>query len=282
MPHSKVVEIAANDGYLLRWFLPKGMPVLGVEPAANVAEAARKLGIPMEVLFFGRETATQLKAQGHAADLMAANNVVAHVPDINDFVAGFTELLKPTGVATFEFHHVLNLLTLNQFDNDLPRALLLSLADDLQQDPRASRPAGVRRRGDHRPRRFAARVLPAAGDRRAAAVDARVAAMLGARDARPASIRWRPISRWNERIKATKRSLLAFVLEAAEKPRSRSPPTALRPRATTLLNYAGVRADYIEYTVDRNPHKQNHFLPGTQIPIYGPERHRADAARLPA
>ena len=115
--HSKVVEIAANDGYLLRWFLPKGVPVLGVEPAANVAEEGRKLGIPMEVMFFGRESARKLRDMGHAADLMAANNVVAHVPDLNDFVAGFSILLKPQGVATFEFHHVLNLLQKNQFDN---------------------------------------------------------------------------------------------------------------------------------------------------------------------
>ena len=109
--------MAANDGYLLRWFLPKGVPVLGVEPAANVAEAGRKLGIPMEVMFFGRESARKLRDMGHAADLMAANNVVAHVPDLNDFIAGFAILLKEHGVATFEFHHVLNLLQKNQFDN---------------------------------------------------------------------------------------------------------------------------------------------------------------------
>ena len=113
---SKVVEIASNDGYLLRWFVERGVPVLGVEPAANVAEVARKIGVPSEVAFFGRATAERLKAEGHAADLTAANNVLAHVPDINDFVEGFRVLLKPHGVATFEFPHLLRLIEQNQFD----------------------------------------------------------------------------------------------------------------------------------------------------------------------
>ncbi|RPH61224.1 MAG: methyltransferase domain-containing protein, partial [Burkholderiales bacterium] len=115
-PHSRVVEVACNDGYLLRWFLPRGVEVLGVEPAHNCAEVARAQGIDVEVAFFGTRTAGELKARGYQADLMVANNVVAHVPDLNDFVEGFRILLAPTGVVTFEFHHALNLIRHNQFD----------------------------------------------------------------------------------------------------------------------------------------------------------------------
>ncbi|MEZ5738648.1 MAG: class I SAM-dependent methyltransferase [Burkholderiaceae bacterium] len=113
---SRVVEIACNDGYLLRWFKEAGVPVAGVEPTANTAAVTRAMGIPVDTRFFGEQTARDLLAQGLSADLMPANNVVAHVPDINDFLKGFTVLLKPEGVASFEFHHVLNLLQKNQFD----------------------------------------------------------------------------------------------------------------------------------------------------------------------
>ncbi len=267
--HSKVVEIAANDGYLLRWFLPKGVPVLGVEPAANVAEAARELGIPMEVLFFGRKTARELKAKGHAADLMAANNVVAHVPDLNDFVAGFAELLKPTGVATFEFHHVLNLLTLNQFDNIYHEHFcyhsLMTFSRilahhglkvfDVEEIPNH----GGSLRVYCQPQ--ASGTQPVSG---------RVGAMLD-RERAAGLDTLAPYLAMEDRIRATKRSLWRFVLQAAEEGKSIAAYGA-PAKAATLLNYAGVRADYIQYTVDRNPHKQNHFLPGTQIPIYGPER----------
>ena len=266
---SKVVEIAANDGYLLRWFLPKGVPVLGVEPAANVAEAGRKLGIPMEVLFFGRQTAKELKAKGHAADLMAANNVVAHVPDLNDFVAGFKELLKPTGVATFEFHHVLNLLTLNQFDNIYHEHFCYH-----------SLMTFTRILGHHGLQVFDVEEIPNHGGSLRVfcqpegtgvqPVAARVAAMV-ARERKAGLDTLAPYLEMEARIRATKRSLWRFVLQAAEEGKTIAAYGA-PAKAATLLNYAGVRSDYIQYTVDRNPHKQNHFLPGTQIPIYGPER----------
>jgi 2-polyprenyl-3-methyl-5-hydroxy-6-metoxy-1,4-benzoquinol methylase len=268
-PQSKVVEIAANDGYLLRWFLPKGVPVLGVEPAANVAEAGRKLGIPMEVLFFGQETARQLKAAGHAADLMAANNVVAHVPDLNDFVAGFRELLKPTGVATFEFHHVLNLLTLNQFDNIYHEHFCYH-----------SFMTFSRILAHHGLKVFDVEEIPNHGGSLRVycqpegtgvqPVDGRVGAMI-ARERSAGLDTLAPYLEMEDRIRATKRSLWRFVLQASEEGK-RIAAYGAPAKAATLLNYAGVRSDYVEYTVDRNPHKQNHFLPGTQIPIYGPER----------
>ncbi len=267
--HSKVVEIAANDGYLLRWFLPKGVPVLGVEPAANVAAAGRQLGIPMEVLFFGRETARQLRAKGHAADLMAANNVVAHVPDLNDFVAGFAELLKPTGVATFEFHHVLNLLQKNQFDNIYHEHFCYH-----------SFMTFSRILAHHGLKTFDVEEIPNHGGSLrvycqpvatgAEPMSPRVAAMI-AREQGAGLDTLTPYLALEERIRASKRSLLRFVLDAHDQGK-RIAAYGAPAKAATLLNYAGVRSDFIDYTVDRNPHKQNHFLPGTQIPIYGPER----------
>jgi len=221
------------------------------------------------VLFFGRKTARELKAKGHAADLMAANNVVAHVPDLNDFVAGFAELLKPTGVATFEFHHVLNLLTLNQFDNIYHEHFcyhsLMTFSRIL---------------GHHGLKVFDVEEIPNHGGslRVYCQLDGsgvqplsdRVGAMLG-RERAAGLDTLAPYLAMEERIRATKRSLWRFVLQAAEEGKSIAAYGA-PAKAATLLNYAGVRADYIEYTVDRNPHKQNHFLPGTQIPIYGPEQ----------
>jgi SAM-dependent methyltransferase len=267
--HSKVVEVAANDGYLLRWFLPKGIPVLGVEPAANVAEAARKLGIPVEVLFFGRDTAAQLKDAGHAADLMAANNVVAHVPDINDFVAGFKVLLKPTGVATFEFHHVLNLLRLNQFDTIYHEHFcyhsLTTFSKILAHH--ALRVFDVEEINTHG---GSLRVFCQPEGTGVQPLSPRVAAML-AREKEAGLDTLAPYLAFNERVKAMKRRLLAFLVEAKDAGKSIAAYGA-PAKGNTLLNYAGVRSDFIDYTIDRNPHKQNHFLPGTQIPILGPER----------
>ena len=266
---SKVVEVAANDGYLLRWFLPRGVPVLGIEPAGNVAEAARQLGIPMEVLFFGRETATQLKAAGHAADLMAANNVVAHVPDINDFVAGFKILLKPEGVATFEFHHVLNLLSLNQFDTIYHEHFcyhsLTTFSKILAHH--GLKVFDVEEITTHG---GSLRVFCQHDDSGVQAVSARVGEML-AREKAAGLDTLAPYLAFNERVKAMKRRLLAFLVKAKDEGKTIAAYGA-PAKGNTLLNYAGVRSDFIDYTIDRNPHKQNHFLPGTQIPILGPEQ----------
>lgn len=266
---SKVVEVAANDGYLLRWFLPKGVPVLGVEPAANVADAARALGIPMEVLFFGRQTAAKLKADGHAADLMAANNVVAHVPDINDFVGGFKVLLKPEGVATFEFHHVLNLLNLNQFDTIYHEHFcyhsLLTFSTILARH--GLKVFDVEEVTTHG---GSLRVFCQHDDTGVQPVSDRVGAML-AREKAAGLDTLAPYLAFNERVKAMKRRLLAFLVKAKDEGKSIVAYGA-PAKGNTLLNYAGVRSDFIDYTIDRSPHKQNHFLPGTQIPILGPEQ----------
>lgn len=266
---SKVVEVAANDGYLLRWFLPRGVPVLGVEPAGNVADAARQLGIPMEVLFFGRDTATQLKAAGHAADLMAANNVVAHVPDINDFVGGFKVLLKPEGVATFEFHHVLNLLNLNQFDTIYHEHFcyhsLTTFSKILARH--GLKVFDVEEITTHG---GSLRVFCQHDDSGTQPVSPRVAAMLD-REKQAGLDTLAPYLAFNERVKAMKRRLLSFLIEAKNAGKTIAAYGA-PAKGNTLLNYAGVRSDFIDYTIDRSPHKQNHFLPGTQIPIVGPEQ----------
>lgn len=268
-PQSRVVEVACNDGYLLRWFLPKGVKVLGVEPAANCAEVARAQGIEVEVAFFGARTAADLKGRGYQADLMAANNVVAHVPDLNDFVEGFRILLAPTGVATFEFHHVLNLIRRNQFDTIYHEHFCYhSLSTfrrilehhglavfDVEELPTHggslrvyAQPAGT---GIHA-------VSPRVG----ALLDVEREAGLTGVDAYLA---------YGERVKRMKREVLRFLIDAKASGKSIAAYGA-PAKGNTLLNYAGIRTDFIDYTVDRNPHKQGMTLPGTQIPIHDPSK----------
>ena len=266
---SKVVEIAANDGYLLRWFLPKSIPVLGVEPTESTANAARELGIPVEVRFFGRETAESLLRQGHAADLMPANNVVAHVPDINDFVAGFAILLKPGGVATFEFHHVLQLIERRQFDTIYHEHFYYHSLGTF-----------ARILAHHGLQVFDVEELPTHGGslrvyaQRAGSGPHAIAARVGeliAREAAHGLDRVEGYLAFGERVRAMKRRFLSFLVQAKDEGRSIAAYGA-PAKGNTLLNYAGVRTDFVDYTVDRNPHKQGTFLPGTQIPVCAPER----------
>jgi len=266
---SQVVEIACNDGYLLRWFLEKNVKVLGIEPTANTAEAARKLGIPVEVRFFGRETAKDLRSKGFAADLMPANNVVAHVPDINDFVAGFKILLKPKGVATFEFHHVMNLIEHKQFDtiyhehyyyHSLATFSKILAHHGLQVfDVEELKSHGG-----------SLRVFAQHADAAPHSVDARVGELLARESAFGLDSLERYLS-FNESVKQMKRQFLAFLIDAKNQGKSIAAYGA-PAKGNTLLNYAGVRTDFIDFTVDRNPHKQGTYLPGTQIPIVSPDQ----------
>jgi len=266
---SKVVEIACNDGYLLRWFKPHGVPVLGVEPAANVAEEARRQhDIEVAVEFFGRETARKLAGQGHRADLMCANNVVAHVPDLNDFVAGFSILLKPTGVATFEFHHVLNLLQHNQFDTIYHEHFCYHSLSTFQRilahhglevfDVEELKSHGGSLRVYAQPQ--------GTGNQQ---MSPRVAALLE-REREAGLTTLAPYLAYDERVKKMKRRFLEFLIQAKSAGKSIAAYGA-PAKGNTLLNYAGVRNDFIDYTVDLNPHKQNRYLPGTLIPIHGPD-----------
>ncbi|GMV01616.1 MAG: methyltransferase [Burkholderiales bacterium] len=268
-PQSRVVEVACNDGYLLRWFLPRGVKVLGIEPAGNCAEAARAQGIEVAVEFFGARTANDLKARGYQADLMVANNVVAHVPDLNDFVEGFRILLTPTGVVTFEFHHVLNLIRHNQFDTVYHEHFCYHSLSTFRQIL-----------AHHGLQVFDVEELPTHGG------SLRVYAQPQGTGIHPVATRVPALLEverqagltgvdaylaFGERVKRMKRQLLRFLIDAKSAGKSIAAYGA-PAKGNTLLNYAGVRNDFIDYTVDRNPHKQGMTLPGTQIPIHDPAK----------
>ncbi|HEY0833598.1 MAG TPA: class I SAM-dependent methyltransferase [Azospirillum sp.] len=265
---SRVVEVASNDGYLLQYFKRRGVPVLGVEPSANVAAAAeRNHGIRSVVRFFGAETAQALREEGMAADLMAANNVLAHVPDVNDFIAGFAILLKPKGVVTFEFPHLLRLIENNQFDTIYHEHYsYLSLqaverllerhglaAFDVEELP--THGGSLRLYAGHRDAvpAAAARLTSVRGAERGAGMDT------------PA-----PYDGFAERVRQTKRHLLAKLIELKDGG-ARIAAYGAPAKGNTLLNYCGIRTDFLDFTVDRSPHKQGLFLPGTRIPILAPE-----------
>lgn len=265
---SRVVEIACNDGYLLKWFLAKGIPVLGIEPTASTAEAAESLGIPVQRKFFGRETARTLRAEGFEADLMPANNVVAHVPDIADFVGGFTELLKPSGVATFEFHHVLNLIQLNQFDTIYHEHYyyhsLLTFSKILEAN--GLQVFDVDELPTHG---GSLRVYAQRADTRTHPVSPKVDA-LHKKEQQAGLGQLETYLLYGERVKAIKRNILKTMIQLKDAGKTICAVGA-PAKGNTLLNYAGIRTDMIEYTVDHNPHKQGQFLPGTGIPIKSPE-----------
>ncbi|HUJ76295.1 MAG TPA: class I SAM-dependent methyltransferase, partial [bacterium] len=255
--HSKVVEIASNDGYLLQYFQQAGVPVLGVEPAANVAKVARARGIPTEVEFFGRASASRLAAEGHQADLIVANNVLAHVPDINDFVAGFHVLLKERGVATFEFPHLLNLIEQAQFDT-IYHEHFSYLSLGVIQRVFASHALTV----------FDVEELPTHGG--SLRVHARpqqngtqpVASAVGdvlAREDAAGLNSMHTYSAFQARVVQVKLDLLQFLLDAKKQGRTVVGYGA-PAKGNTLLNYCGIGPELLAYTVDRSPHKQSHFL----------------------
>jgi SAM-dependent methyltransferase len=266
---SRVVELASNDGYLLQYFKARGINVLGIEPSANVAEvAAAKRGIPSVVKFFGRQTARELAAEGVAADLMCANNVLAHVPDINDFVGGIPIVLKKTGLITFEFPHLLRLIEQNQFDtiyhehySYLSLLAVERILDrhglvvfDIEELP--THGGSLRVYAAHAGHGFetSRSVAKVRADEAAAGLDGLEA-----------------YAAFGERVRRTKRALLKYLIECKDKGLSVVGYGA-PAKGNTLLNYCGVRTDMIDYTVDVSPHKQGLYLPGTAIPIMAPER----------
>jgi 2-polyprenyl-3-methyl-5-hydroxy-6-metoxy-1,4-benzoquinol methylase len=269
--HHQVVEIASNDGYLLQYFVAKGLPVLGIEPAANVAAVARQKGIPTRVAFFGEALARRLVAEGVQADLVVGNNVLAHVPEINDFVRGLKILLKPHGVMTLEFPHVLCLMADNQFDTIYHEHLSYFSFTTVEQIFAA-----------HGLTLFDVEELPTHGgslriyaghaDDTSKPVAARVGA-LKAKEEAAGLTRLGGYLAYAERVQETKRKLLAFLIAAKRAGHSIAGYGA-PAKGNTLLNYCGIRTDFIDYTVDRSPHKQGRFLPGTHIPIYHPDKLR--------
>jgi SAM-dependent methyltransferase len=260
---SLVVELASNDGYLLQHFLKMGIPVLGVEPAANVAEAARAIGVPTRVEFFGVATAQQMLGEGLGADLIVANNVIAHVPDLNDFVGGMKVLLKPQGVVTVEIPHVQRLLEGNQFDTIYHEhysyfslltfhrvaerhGLVVFDVDEIPTHGGSLRVYFAHAGSGRAPSENVARVL--AGER-ARGLD-EVATYLA----------------FDARARQTKRDLLSFLI-AAKNEGKRICGYGAPGKGNTLLNYCGIGRDFLDFTVDRNPYKHGRHTPGMHIPI---------------
>jgi hypothetical protein len=265
---SQVTEIASNDGYLLQYFVEAGIPVLGIEPAANVARAAQARGVPSRVEFFGAALGAALRDEGLAADLLVGNNVFAHVPDINDFAAGFAPALKAEGVLTLEFPHLLNLVEQHQFDTIYHEHFsYLSLV------------AARRILERHGLRVFDVEELPTHGGSLrvfACRQDARRWApmpsveALAARE-RAAGLESLPtFLAFAEAVKETKRGILQFLIEARRAGR-RICGYGAPAKGNTLLNYCGIGTDFIDFTVDRNPVKQGTLLPGSRIPVLAPE-----------
>jgi 2-polyprenyl-3-methyl-5-hydroxy-6-metoxy-1,4-benzoquinol methylase len=265
---SRVIEVGSNDGYLLRYFLGRGIPSIGVDPAVNCAEAARRNhGLETVVAFFGRDLAARIRESHGPADLMIGNNVLAHVPDINDFVAGFSTLLKPAGTATFEFPHLMELIARNEFDTiyheHYSYLSLLSVFPlftrhalnivDVDQLPTHG----------HSLRLY---VQPSAsGGSRSKAVE-----RLMAEEKAAGLDRLATYVGFGERVKSTKRALLELLIH--EKREGRSIAGYGAPaKGSTLLNYCGIRTDFLDFTVDRNPAKQGRLMPGTGIPILAPD-----------
>lgn len=261
---SRVIEVAANDGYLLQYVRAAGVPCCGIEPTASTARAARERGIDIIERFFGVALAEELADRGQAADLLVANNVLAHVPDINDFVAGFARLLRPRGVATFEFPHLLRMVRENQFDTAYHEHFSYLSLTAVRRIFEANGLAvfDVEELPTHG---GSLRVFAQRGDTGDQAVTGAVAALLG-EEARcgltgPAFYR-----DFQDRAQRVKDDLLEFLLRS-KRQGLRVGAYGAAAKGNTLLNFAGVRSDLLPYVVDRNPAKQGKYLPGSRIPI---------------
>jgi SAM-dependent methyltransferase len=266
---SFVVELASNDGYLLQYFVEREIPCLGIEPAKNVAQVAIDKGVPTDISYFGVDKAREMAAEGKTADLVCGANVLAQVPDLNDFVAGIPIILEPNGVVTIEFPHVMKTIEENQFDQIYHEHFCyfgLISAEAIF--------AG------HGMTIFDVEELPTHGG------SLRIHARHAADDTRPVTERvhelrareeaagYRDVAmyaRFEERVRETKRKILELLIEAKRDGKTIAGYGA-PGKGNTLLNYCGIRQDFIDFTVDRNPYKHGRYLPGTHIPIFPPER----------
>jgi SAM-dependent methyltransferase len=270
---SRVVEVASNDGYLLQYVKARGISCFGIEPTASTARAAREKGIETLESFFGAELGASLAAAGKQADLMAANNVLAHVPDINDFLSGFTNLLKPDGVATFEFPHLLRLLEQNQFDTiyheHFSYLSLTALETIFRHNGLSVFDAEEISTHGGSLRVFTQRV--ASGGR---AVTDHVGRLLE-RETAAGLASSAGYGGFQSRAERVKDDLLAFLIEAKRQGK-RVAAYGAAAKGNTLLNFAGIRRDFIAYVVDLNPAKQDKYMPGSRIPIVDEARLLAD------
>jgi hypothetical protein len=266
---SLVTEIASNDGYLLQHFVARGVPVLGIEPAANVARVAVEKGIRTEVCFFGRDSALRMAKQYGRPHLLLGNNVLAHVPDLNDFVAGMKILLTPGGVITMEFPHLFRLIEQNQFDTIYHEhfsyfsfttvsrvfahhGLTLFDVDELSTHGGSLRIYGCHAEDGGKP--LTQRALALLEHEKNLGVE-----------------RLETYQKFGEQVRETKRKLLEFLI-GAKRAGKRVVGYGAPGKGNTLLNYCGIRTDFLDFTVDRNPYKQGKYTPGTHIPILAPER----------
>jgi len=268
---NQVLEIASNDGYLLQYFKGKGIPVLGIEPARNVARTALEAGIPTIIKFFNSQTAAELADVGKYADLLIGNNVLAHVPELNDFVNGMKIVLKPHGIITMEFPHLMRLIDEKQFDTIYHEhfsyfsfitvekifahhGLTLFDVDEL-----FTHGGSLRIYACHEDDTFRSK--------------SKRVADLKSREESEGFTKLELYNSFSDKVKETKRKILQFLIDVKQKGKSIAGYGA-PAKGNTLLNYCGVRSDFIDYTVDRSPHKQGLYLPGTHIPIYHPDKIR--------
>jgi hypothetical protein len=270
-PASRVVEVASNDGYLLQYFVRKGIPALGIEPAGNVAKAAEARGVPTVVRFFGVETAKTLLSEGVSADLLLGNNVLPHVPDLHDFVGGLKILLKPRGTITMDFQHLMRMMAGNQFDT-IYQEHFSYLSFTFVQKLFAHHGLTLFDVEELSTHGGSLRIFARHAEQTWPEPDPRVKAMLAVEE-QAGMNHLEHYSNFEERVKETKRQILDFLIRAKREGKLVAGYGAAG-KTNTLLNYCGIRSDFIDYVVDRNPYKQGRFLPGTHIPIHAPERIR--------
>ncbi len=266
---SQVVEIASNDGYLLQYFVTRSIPSLGIEPAVNVAREAIKKNVPTRIAFFGTETARELANEGKQADLLIGNNVLAQVPDLNDFVEGMSILLKPHGTITAEFPHLMRLMAENQFDTIYHEHFSYFGIATIERIFTA-----------HGLTIFDVEELPTHGGslRIYACHSGNVAGAIGERVVQLRALEYESgfaqldtYRSFEEQVRETKRKLLDFLIEA-KRAGKKVAGYGAPGKGNTLLNYCGIRTDFLDFTVDCNPFKQGKYLPGTHIPIFHPDK----------
>jgi SAM-dependent methyltransferase len=267
-PNSQVVELASNDGYLLKNFVEKGIPTYGIDPAANVAKVAIERGVPTVVAFFGVETARSLVVSHGKADLIAANNVFGHVPDINDFVGGMKVLLKEGGTVTIEIPHFMRLMENNQFDTIYHEHYCYHT---LLADMRIFKMHGLRLLDVEELSTHGGSIrMYVCHDGDPRPTTAAVESLLDLEKSRGLD-RVDTYATFGEQVRETKRKLLTFLIEARRAGKTVAGYGA-PGKGNTLLNYCGIRTDFIDFVVDRNPYKHGKFLPGSRIPIHAPDK----------
>lgn len=267
--NSQIVEVASNDGYLLQYFKEKNIPVLGIEPAVNVAKVAVDAGIPTITEFFGVQTAKSLVANGTRADLLLGNNVLAHVPDLNDFVEGLKILLNSAGVITLEFPHLLRLIEQKQFDTIYHEHFSYFTCLTIQNVFSAHGLVlfDVEELGTHG---GSLRVYARHASDDTKPVSDNVSRLIG-REVDNGFTDMNFYNSFEEKVKSTKQNILEFLIRAKRENKCIVGYGAAA-KGNTLLNYCGVRTDFIDYVVDRSPHKQGTYLPGTHIPVHSPDK----------